>query len=186
MLPLIVGGVLILLGFQGITSSVKGLRRDRLILDTPTSKARSIAMGKVELYGMAVPYEKKRTRTPFGGKDCIWCKWTVEVENIDHNHKTRYKKITEGEMPGFFWLQDDTGRVLVYTKGAEAEAKYTQQYNGAPSNEARIFLNNQGIGPDAMRQQPVTDAPEILETAFNITSKIEPGYLARAFLKKMS
>jgi len=143
---LAVGTLLSALGFGVIYAASKGFKRDRLITDTPTSKARSMAVGRVELYGIALPYEEKKLKTPFGGRDCIWCQWIVEtlLPSREH-HEKAYVTLKEGVLPGLFYLQDETGKVLVYSRGADVDAKYTQRYDRWKTGDAHDFLVNEGI-----------------------------------------
>ncbi len=107
--------------FFGLYSFFKGffaLRFKRLVENTPTSKIRSIAVGLVEIYGKIVPQStqpapsNKLLESPFGGKKCVYYKYTVEVERSDKNGKY-WKTVKKGSEGVPFYLQDDTGKVLV-------------------------------------------------------------------------
>jgi len=72
----------LLLGFgAGLVFFFKGFgvwRKMRLIQDTPTSKIRSMALGRVELYGQAV--EKAELTAPLTGAACVYYRYQVEQE----------------------------------------------------------------------------------------------------------
>ena len=135
-----VGGVFALSGLFIIYMSSTWSLKDRLIIDLPTSKVQSIAMGLVELYGVARPYEKNRMKTPFTHLDCIWCGWVVENEHIDKNGRVRTQVLGRGELPGLFILSDETGEVPVYTRGAKADAKYLKTTRGYMDDKLRDFI----------------------------------------------
>ncbi|MFH0863006.1 MAG: GIDE domain-containing protein [Candidatus Altiarchaeota archaeon] len=155
----IIGALLAAAGAGIVYSAVKTYRRDELITNTPTSKVRSIAVGRVELYGLALPYEKNRLKTPFGGKDCIYCSWSVESLAQDRGHNDRrYRTVKEGERAGLFYLKDDTGKVLIYSKGADVETKYQRQYDKIPTNDAYEFLASQGIDFEKILSPRLTES----------------------------
>lgn len=140
------GGVITLAGIFVIYSAKKVYRRNRLILDTPTSKVRSIAMGKVELYGTALPYEGKLMKTPFGMMDCLWCEWSITVvpEEMAYVGTGDQAYRASGVIDGLFWLQDNTGKVLVYTKGADIEARYRRETRRGFDESVKAFLQEKG------------------------------------------
>ncbi len=148
-------------GAYYLKKSLGTYRKYRLIQDTPTSKARSIATGRVELYGKALPYEKKRLHTPFGGVECIWCGWEIEVYNtsIPESRASclfRY----EGVIPGFFLLDDTTGKVLVYSKGADVETRFCKEYRRGLDSGIVEFLRKNGVKP------PSTD--NLISETYNV------------------
>ena len=74
------------MGF-GIFSFIVGLRKiflKRMIENIPTSKARSVAMGLVEVYGEVVPI--KTLKSPFSSKDCVYYRYQVEELRSDGKH----------------------------------------------------------------------------------------------------
>lgn len=106
--------------FVGIWSFFRGfnrLRRKRLIENIPTSTVRGMAMGLVELCGKAentIPLQSPLTKT-----DCSLYRYLVE-EYRSSGRSGSWVTIAEGNSfycP--FWLDDGTGKVLVYAKGAE-------------------------------------------------------------------
>lgn len=110
----------------GITSFIKGLKNvflKRMIENIPASKVRSIAMGLVEVYGEAVPI--KILESPMSGEKCAY--WRIEVEKADEpliDIKNRLRrKLGWGrqvmESSERFYLKDETGSVLVDSRGAE-------------------------------------------------------------------
>ena len=68
------------LGFGTILffSGFKRYKEKKLIENTPTSKIRSIAMGRVEIAGKVLADKNHLIKSPFSNNDCVYCKWTVE------------------------------------------------------------------------------------------------------------
>lgn len=106
------------IGF-GIYSFYRGFkifRLKRLIKNIPTSKIRSMAMGLVELTGRAVPL--KLLKAPLTNNDCVY--YEVVVQSYQKRGKS-YQWVTVHRDRSFNWfyIEDDTGRVLVNPMGAE-------------------------------------------------------------------
>jgi hypothetical protein len=129
----------------GICVFIFGLylfKKKRLIEDIPTSKIRSIAMGLVEIYGKIVPADKILT-SPFTQKNCVYYRYLIErLENSEKSSK--WVKIKEGEDRTLFYLQDETGKVLVDPKGAEIDIppsfEFTSGIGKDPPQQIKNFL----------------------------------------------
>jgi hypothetical protein len=112
-------------------------RRLRLLMDTPTSKARGVFIGQVELVGRAVT--KKPVRSFLAACECVWFhfrvaeqweRWVTET-TTDSKGRTRTRRVRKsgwttvaegGESPAFE-VEDETGAVQVRPEGAEVEAE---------------------------------------------------------------
>ncbi|MBK9990279.1 MAG: LemA family protein [Verrucomicrobia bacterium] len=111
-------------------------RRLRFLADTPTSKAKGVFIGQVELAGTA-KLEPPR-RSFLAEVDCVWFSYTIHEEwerlvtetYTDKDGKTKTRQVLKsgwtevgsgGEAPAFY-VEDDTGAVLVQPDGAEIEA----------------------------------------------------------------
>lgn len=114
--------------FAGIYLFFKGFRllwQKRLIQNIPTSKIRSVAMGLVELQGQAIanllltgPY----TKTP-----CVFYHIIIERLVRDRNSSKWVKELDmKTDIP--FFLQDETGCVVLDPRGAETDLplRYTK------------------------------------------------------------
>lgn len=142
----VAGLVLLLGGFYN-------LKKLRTIQNIPTSKIRSMAMGLVELKG-AIAQEQEVLQSPITKKDCVHYQWKVEeqVETTDRNGKRRrtyWKTLRTGQKGRHFYLQDETGTVLVETVGAniDVDSVYREQAHGISSysSNVREFLDTQRI-----------------------------------------
>ena len=126
---LIIGVVLAVLTLVLVWVWQKYLKRKRLIENVPTSKVKGIFMGLNEVKGQA---NCDRPLSAYlSEKACIWYKYTIE-ENYertrqvtDKDGKTRterdtgWETVDSGSNSCFFYLQDDTGHVLVRPEKAE-------------------------------------------------------------------
>jgi len=129
----IIAGSLTLL-FFGLM--LRAGRRLRFLADTPTSKAKGVFIGQVELAGRAV---LSPPRCSFLAEvDCVWFNYTIEEEwarwetetYTDKDGKTQTRQVHKsgwtqidrgGETPAFY-VEDDTGTVQVQPEGAEIDS----------------------------------------------------------------
>jgi Zn-finger nucleic acid-binding protein len=101
-------GVLAGMGLSGYGFMVNN--RKRLIESIPTSSIRSLAIGLVEVRGRVQP-ERTPLRAPFSGIPCAFFSYTVERRTSGKD--TSWKMIATGMSQEPFYVQDQTGRVLV-------------------------------------------------------------------------
>jgi hypothetical protein len=151
------GGLLVccLIGLGvGIYLFVQGFRlleRRRLILDIPFSKIRSASMGMVELSGLAVgPYTMV---APVTARSCYYYR-TLVWEWKRQGKSDQWVKVAGECMHVPFFLDDNTGRVLVDPRGADLDLHrdFQQEFcdsffttkDPVPDN-VRIFLARNGI-----------------------------------------
>ena len=95
-------------------------RKKTLIENIPTSKIRSLAMGLVEIHGNVKPFNNQTLKSPFSNKDCVLYEYKIEEYRTSDKHShwvTRRRGIES--VP--FYLQDNTGQVLVDPKGAQID-----------------------------------------------------------------
>jgi len=113
-------GLMGLIGLSfGVALFLPGLRnmkRRKLMQSLPTSKIRSLAIGIAEIYGKVVLGKSGIMKSPFSNRDCVGVKIIIEVER--EGGLVVVKKIVLGNE---FFLQDDTGMVLVNLGGAELD-----------------------------------------------------------------
>jgi hypothetical protein len=108
----IAGGIyLFVLGF-------KMLQRKRLILNTPTSKIRSASLGLVEVNGLAVgPYT---LTAPITAAPCFFYR-TQAWELRKSGKSNEWQQVADESLHVPFFLDDNTGRLLINPQGAELE-----------------------------------------------------------------
>ena len=105
-----VGGGLILYGFTV-------LHEKRLVEDVPASKVRSVAMGLAEVKGAA--RTKAPLASPITGLPCVYYRYLIEEERSGSRGNDRWVTIDKGESTQPFYVEDETGRILVDPSGAE-------------------------------------------------------------------
>ncbi len=94
------------------------LQRRRLILDTPFSKIRSASMGMVEISGLAVgPYTMI---APITARPCYYYR-TLVWEYKQNGKNKEWVKVAGECMHLPFFLDDNTGRLLVDPHGADLD-----------------------------------------------------------------
>ncbi len=114
-------GIVGLLLFYGF----KLLSKYQLVRNIPRSKIRSLAMGIAEIGGTVV--SEQIIHAPFSQTPCVYCKYTIEQyeehTERDSDGKTKthreWRTIASGEGAVPFYVQDETGKVLVQPSGAE-------------------------------------------------------------------
>lgn len=114
----VVGGVIL------FVSGFSRLKLRRAVADTPTSRLRSAALGRVELKGRARCLGAPLVG-PFSGLGCVWCHIRVEEERLRSGKGgTRREWVTVHEQVfgPRFGLDDGTGQVAVDPEGAQVEA----------------------------------------------------------------
>ena len=94
------------------------LRRKRLIMNTPASKIRSAAMGLVEVSGLANgPYT---LTAPITGLPCYYYR-TLVWQWKQSGKSSSWVKEADESLHVPFYLEDETGRLLVNPQGAELD-----------------------------------------------------------------
>ena len=141
-----VGAYLFYRGFQM-------LQRKRLILDTPSSKVRSAAMGLVEITGLANgPYTMP---APVTGLPCYYYR-TMAWRWERSGKSSKWVKVADESLNLPFYLDDNTGRVLVDPNGAEMDIHrdFHEEYNSLFSSTLEVsapvcsFLARHAVSTD--------------------------------------
>jgi len=138
----------------GIFFFVQGFRllqRRHLILDTPFSKIRSASMGMVELSGLAVgPYTMI---APISARPCYYYRTLVWEWKLQ-GKSNQWVKVAAECMHLPFFLDDNTGRVLVDPRGADLDihCDFLEEFSDAlfttkdpPPGNVRAFLARHGV-----------------------------------------
>ena len=108
----------ICVGIYLFFTGFRKLWHKRLIQNIPTSKIRSIAMGLVEIQGIAIP--DIILVSPYTKQQCVF--YHIIMERLV-KHKNSVNWVKEFEMKSNipFFLQDDTGTVIIDPVGAEID-----------------------------------------------------------------
>lgn len=101
-----------------LTGFVK-LNHKRLIQNIPTSKISSMAMGLVEIQGRVLPLGPQPIIAPYSRTECVFYHYQIQQFVQDANGYTGWKTIAENSSNLPFYVDDDSGKVLVDAKSAE-------------------------------------------------------------------
>jgi E3 Ubiquitin ligase len=145
-------GAGIYLFFRGF----KMLQFKRLILNTPTSKVRSASMGLIELTG--VPVGPVTIRAGITGDSCYFYRATAWELQRSGNNST-WKRVADESLFVPFFLQDDTGHMLVNAQGADMDVhcNFKDEFgssffnSGMPMGAAQDFLLRYGLSGQRVR-----------------------------------
>ncbi len=105
----------------GVFLFFKGFRKlweKRLIENIPTSKIRSIAMGLVELQGIAIP--DVLLTGPYTQTRCVFYHIIIE-RLVRHRNSSNWVKEFEMKTEIPFFIKDDTGSVVIDPKDADTD-----------------------------------------------------------------
>jgi E3 Ubiquitin ligase len=112
----VLAGLGIIVGLAIFHRGFRLLQRKRLILDTPSSRVRSASMGLVEINGLATgPYTMT---APITGHACYYYRTTIWQLGAE-GKKNNWDMVADECMCLPFYLDDNTGRLLVNPQGAE-------------------------------------------------------------------
>lgn len=113
-----VGALAFFVGFAG-------LRRKRMIENTPTSTIRGAAMGLAEIKGGArpIPYKGGKLIAPLSGKECAYFKFEIQV-HVKKGRRYTWETLMTGDTSSHpFNICDETGVMAVFPREAEIELK---------------------------------------------------------------
>jgi hypothetical protein len=108
------------IGIFGFFWGFTRLRRKRMVENIPTSTVRGLALGLTELVGKAEGLAKGPLYvTPLSGLPCAYYRYLIE-RFVRRGRNSYWETVMEGDSTAHpFWLSDDTGRIMVFPKGAE-------------------------------------------------------------------
>lgn len=132
---LLIFGVVALL-FAGLLAHLgrKELALKKLMFDTPTTFARDVHVGFVEVKGTVEPAET--FLTPFNQVQAVYCRWQVE-EYRRRGKSSSWYTLMEGIQAHDFYVRDDSGRVRIAVEGHGAPILYLAGKNTTSSGAFR-------------------------------------------------
>lgn len=119
-------------------------RQKSLIENTPTSKIRSIAMGRTEITGTVVPHNNAVYKTPFSDVECVYCRYSIE-ERRGSGKNSHWHTILSRTIQNHFYLKDDTDQVLVDPDEAQISTSRKNTYNSNIPDHAIQFMKSNGL-----------------------------------------
>jgi hypothetical protein len=153
-------GIAALLGvYSGIYLFRRGflmLQHKRLIQNTPFSKIRSASMGLVEVSGM--PKGPQTIHAGITGEPCYYYRARAWQQSESGN-KGEWEQVADETVGIPFFVDDGTGKMLVYPQGARLDVhrNFREEYGGSifanrdmVPESVHKFLLRHGIFPSGM------------------------------------
>jgi hypothetical protein len=121
----------------------------RLIEDTPSSKVRSMPMGRVEVQGRA--QGKAELEAALTGTACVYYRYEIEQE-VRTNKRRSWRTVAKGDSAAWgLYLEDETGRVLVDPTGAQVDiSRDWQQTSPELTPRLQGVLAQHGVDPSGL------------------------------------
>jgi hypothetical protein len=123
----------------------RSLQRKRLIENIPTSTVRGLALGLVELTGKSK--ETKLLKAPITGTECVFYGYTVERRESNSRSWVLIANGVSSYCP--FWLDDGTGKIIVYPRGAALlmpiNYKFETDLSKTMPDNLVDFMENNGL-----------------------------------------
>jgi hypothetical protein len=119
------GGIGFILGLYWFFKGFATFREYKVIADTPLVPIRSVAMGRVQIHGKAIG--EKTLRSPVSNQPCFLYKVDIDRFLSGREGRGRWAPyLTDGGSVKFY-LEDDTGKVLVDPQNAELDLEEAYQ-----------------------------------------------------------
>lgn len=145
-------------GLYFIYEGAQKYRKYALVRNTATERVRSIAVGRTELEGVARSAWETVDR-PFSPGECLYAQWEIE-EYRSTGRSDAWQRIGAGSYGVPFYLEDDTGRVLVAdpsdataTLSDEHTRQRTVDGGRTPNARTQHFCRQQGIAPESSNER---------------------------------
>ncbi|MCU0607302.1 MAG: hypothetical protein MUF78_07775 [Candidatus Edwardsbacteria bacterium] len=117
----------LVIGLLVLTYAFEVWKEKRLIENIPTSKVRSLAMGLVEVKGGARP--KARLKSPVTLTDCVYYRYKIE-KYVRSGKSSHWSVVDEGASTNYFYVEDETGRILADPVDADVHLGRDYQWTG--------------------------------------------------------
>lgn len=119
------GGIGFILGLYWFFKGFGIFREYKVIADTPLVPIRSVAMGRVQIHGRAIG--EKTLRSPVSNQTCFLYKVTIDRFLAGRQGQGRWSPYLTDEASVNFYLEDQTGKVLVDPEGADMDVEEAYQ-----------------------------------------------------------
>jgi hypothetical protein len=144
----------------------------RLIEDTPTAKIRSAPQGYVELEGVGKLMDGPPIIAKLSGLPCVWYRYKIEQQVKTHykgHTQTRWEVIEKGESTETFWLQDNTGRVVIDPEGADVTPRHKDSWRSSsslgsmarPASVAGFLASHRGHGSYRLTEERINNGERL-------------------------
>ncbi|MCR4301513.1 MAG: E3 ubiquitin ligase family protein [Sulfuricaulis sp.] len=145
----------------------------RLIEDTPTARIRSAPQGYVELEGMGKLMDGPPIIAKLSGLPCVWYRYQIEQQVKIHykgHAQTRWEVIEKDESTETFWLQDETGRVVIDPEGADVSPRHKDRWRSSsslggiarrPAGVSNFFTSHSGHGSYRLTEERINNGERL-------------------------
>ncbi len=124
--PICCGIFLFIISISMILNGVNKYLTMRKIENTPTSKIRSVALGLTEIYGKPKSIEK--TYSPVSKEECVY--YRIDVDYYRSGKHGGWRHLFDVTFNDNFYLEDDTGKIIVNPKDSVLEIEHDNRYIG--------------------------------------------------------
>lgn len=116
-----------------LRNGIRSFSKSNRVKNTGTEKIRSMAMGKTEIKGRAVPIDAREK--PFTDGECVRAEWEIEEYRSDGDDDSKnWETIASGQYGDSFLVNDDTEKAYIDVEDGEPDWKYseksTQEWDG--------------------------------------------------------
>lgn len=137
-------GLFFLLGLFMIYKGFDEYRVSRLVRDTATETVRSVAAGRTELSGTAIPAGTVFHR-PFTDGECVYAHYTIREHDDSGSDDSDWRTVDTDTWVAPFYLEDDTGRIRV-------EPEVSAKFEISDENSTTITVGEGQSPPPAIRE----------------------------------
>lgn len=144
-------------GVHAIRNGFNQYRRSARVRNTSTEDARSLAMGRTELYGEVQPGEEVLDQ-PFSDGGCVWVEWEItersRSEDPTDSGDSSWGLVERDVEAVPFDLDDGTGRVRVTDPQAAFDGNFEARWPFLLSDDRETA---QGVGTDEPVPDPIRE-----------------------------
>lgn len=119
------GGIGFILGLYWFFKGFGTFREYMVVADTPLVPVRSVAIGRVQIHGKAIG--EKTLQSPVSNQVCYLYQVSIDRFIAGRQGQGRWSPYLTDEGSVNFYLEDDTGKVLVNPEGAELDLQEAYQ-----------------------------------------------------------
>jgi len=183
-------GTALLIGLLVLGWGYNHRKKFRYLKDTPLVKIKNITKGLISVYGkICLLPDQKGLKSPFTRESCVYYSYIIRKQKLEKSNDTdvadKYVWETgdKGDQSIHFFIEDDTGKILVNIKGAEVDGtpeiialwKDARVRNGLLSEEGMPSINGKPIDPKF--RTLFSKSKDIKEWSLSEFYLPEPGYL---------
>ncbi|VVC03146.1 E3 Ubiquitin ligase [Candidatus Bilamarchaeum dharawalense] len=152
----IAGPMFFLAGLGMIYGGVQRYLLEQKIKNIPTSKVRSVAVGLVEIFGKAKCLDS--LNSPISKVKCIY--WSLKCEYYKSGKHGGWRDFYTPSTNKQFYLEDDTGKMLIDPNGAEIDIPSDLTSTGYLDDKGFLGMKRKTLDPKILDY--LNNAPDVL------------------------